>query len=210
MFAPDELRIKPEIIGFGNLDLTVPHHETGLVYRDHLQPPAVVDTHRRLNTRRRDSVRCFWRAPAALNKMAGSAFVLDQGGSMVGPLPITTFVILLVVGILILVFVPLVIVFSTIRRKYSPDARVIQQGDPAEATITRIWQTGVRVNNRYGVGMELDVRRPGYPPYTAKMQALISILDVSKFQTGAVIPVKVDPNRPERVYLDAVAAKLVT
>ena len=92
--------------------------------------------------------------------------------------------------------------FGTIRRQYYPDARIIQEGDPAEATITRIWQTRVRVNNRFGIGMELDVRRPGYSPYTARTRTLVGILNVSKFEVGKIVPVKVDPNRPERVYLD--------
>ena len=126
---------------------------------------------------------------------------------MIGPLSVPAFVILLVVGILILVFVPLGIVFGRIRRQYFPDTHVIREGDPAEATITRLWQTAVRFNNRFGIGMELEVRRPGYPPYTARAQTLVSILDVSRFQTGAVISVKVDPNRPERVYLDAARPK---
>ncbi len=121
---------------------------------------------------------------------------------MVGPLPVPVFVLLLVGGILILVFVPLGIVFGTIRRHYYPDAHTRQHGEPAEATITRSWTTGVRVNSRFGVGLELAVRRPGYPEYPARGQALVSILDASRFQVGGVIAVKVDPNRPERVCLD--------
>ena len=121
---------------------------------------------------------------------------------MIGSPPVPIFVLLLVVGILILVFVPLGIVFGTIRRQYYPDARILQEGDPAEATITRLWQTSVRVNNRFGIGMELDVRRPGYAPYTARVRTLVGILNVSKFEVGKIVPVKVDPNRPERVYLD--------
>lgn len=121
---------------------------------------------------------------------------------MIGPLPVSIFVVILVVGILILVFVPLAIVFLRIRRQYAPDAHVLQAGDSAEATITRVWQTAVRVNNRFGIGLELEVRRPGYAPYAARTQTLVRILDVAKFQTGAVLPVKVDPNRPDRVYLD--------
>lgn len=121
---------------------------------------------------------------------------------MIGSLPVPIFVLLLVVGILILVFVPLGIVFGTIRRRYYPDARIRQHGEPAEATITRSWTTGVRVNNRFGVGLELEVRRPGYPAYPVQGRALVSILDAAKFQTGAVIRVTVDPERPERVFVD--------
>jgi len=43
---------------------------------------------------------------------------------MIGLLPVLFFVLLLVVGILIFVFVPLAMdVFGTIRRQYYPDAR---------------------------------------------------------------------------------------
>jgi hypothetical protein len=130
------------------------------------------------------------------------ALLPDRGGSMTGLLSSPIFVILLVVGILILVGGTLGIVFGTIRRRYYPDARIIREGEPAEATITRVWPTGVRLNNRFGIGMELDVRRPGYSPYTASARTLVSVLDGWRFQAGVVIPVKVDPNRPERVYPD--------
>jgi len=120
---------------------------------------------------------------------------------MIGSLPVPIFVILLVVSILILVFVPLLVVFGIIRRQYYPDERVLREGESAEATITQIWQTSVRVNNRFGIGMALDVRRPGYPSYTARIQTLVGILDVSRFQVGQVVQVKIDPNNPERVYL---------
>jgi hypothetical protein len=121
---------------------------------------------------------------------------------MVGSPPESTFLILLAAGIPILVLGILGIVFGTIRRLYHPDARIIRDGAPAEATITRNWPTNVRFGNRFGIGIEPDVRRPGYPPYTARARALVSILDVSRFQVGAVIPVKVDPNKPQRVYPD--------
>jgi hypothetical protein len=121
---------------------------------------------------------------------------------MIGSLPVPIFVLLLVVGILIAVFVPLGIVFGTIRRRYYPDARIIEHGEPAEATIRQRWQTGVRVNRRFGIGLELEVRRPGHPPYTAQARAMVGIFDAARFQEGAVIPVKVDPQRPERVFVN--------
>jgi hypothetical protein len=121
---------------------------------------------------------------------------------MIGSLSIPVFVTLLVGGILILVFVPLGIVFGVVLRQYRPNAAVLREGENAEATITRLWQTSVRVNSRFGVGLELEVRRPGYPPYTTTTHTLVGILDAPKFQIGQVVPVKVDPGRPERVYLN--------
>src|SRR5689334_3890754 len=121
---------------------------------------------------------------------------------MIGPLPIPLFVILLVVGILIVVFVPLIIVFTTIRRQYGPDARILAEAERAEATITRLWQTRLRVGNCFGIGLDFEVRRAGNPPYTATVRTLVGILDVPRFQVGQVVQVRVDPKAPERVYLD--------
>ena len=91
-------------------------------------------------------------------------------------LPVPVFVTLLVGGILILVFVPLGIVFGVIRRQYYPDARIIQEGDLAEATgITR--DQGNRSEGQQSVRSCYATRRAaffsnGYPPYAARARYL--------------------------------------
>lgn len=75
-------------------------------------------------------------------------------------------------------------------------------GEPAEATIQEIVDTGMTLNNDPVVELVLEVRRTGRAGYRARTRTPISRLDVPRFQPGAVVPVKVDPQNPGRVALD--------
>src|SRR5947208_10229510 len=96
------------------------------------------------------------------------------------------FAVLLTGGILVLVASILTIVFTVVYRVNRPDPRIVQEGIPAEATILRTWTTGSRLNQRYGVGMELEVRRPDMAPYQVKTRAMISVLRMGDFKPGTV------------------------
>jgi hypothetical protein len=74
-------------------------------------------------------------------------------------------------------------------------------GLPAQATILRIWETGVRVNDNPVVGFLLEVRAEGREPWQAETRALVSILDIPQIQPGAVLEVLYDPDHPERVAI---------
>ena len=83
------------------------------------------------------------------------------------------------------------------------EAREIRAlGQPAQAKVLKIWDTGITVNNDPVVGFLLEVRPDDRPPYQAETTALISRLDIPQIQPGAVLPVKFDPNDPGRVALD--------
>jgi hypothetical protein len=82
-------------------------------------------------------------------------------------------------------------------------ARDIQKrGVEAEATILRVWDTGMTVNDDPVVGLLLEVRPTGTAVYQAETKALISRIDVPQFQPGHVIPVKYDPNDPKQVAVN--------
>jgi len=83
------------------------------------------------------------------------------------------------------------------------ETREVQaMGEPAEATIREIIDTGMTLNNDPVVDLVLDIRRTGHTNYQARTRTPISRLDVPRFQPGAVVPVKVDPDNPNRVALD--------
>jgi hypothetical protein len=84
----------------------------------------------------------------------------------------------------------------------SENRQIRQVGVPAEAQVLRIWETGVRINDDPVVGFELEVYPEGKEPYRAETKALISILFIPQIQPGSRLPVKVDPNDPQRVALD--------
>lgn len=87
------------------------------------------------------------------------------------------------------------------------EARLLRQtGTPAWATILRLWDTGITVNDDPVVGMEVEVR-PSPPTEGAPFRAvipksLISRLDVPRVQPGETVAVRYDPNDRSRVALD--------
>ena len=84
------------------------------------------------------------------------------------------------------------------------EARQLQKiGIPAKATILKLWDTGITINNDPVIGLEVEVAPEGRSPYVATIKrSLISRLDVPQFQPRSVIPVRFDPNNPERVAID--------
>ena len=81
------------------------------------------------------------------------------------------------------------------------DRQLMQTGVPAQATIVRIWETGVQVNMSPQVGMLLEVQPPGQPPFQAETKTVISQLMIPQFQPGAIVPVKYDPTDNSKIVL---------
>lgn len=77
-----------------------------------------------------------------------------------------------------------------------------KRGLEAEATIVRVWDTGMTVNDDPVVGLLLDVSVPGEESYQAETKALISRIDVPQFQPGNKIPVVYDPKDPKQVAIN--------
>jgi hypothetical protein len=75
-----------------------------------------------------------------------------------------------------------------------------RKGVPAEATIIKIWDTGMTVNNDPVVGFLLEVHPREGGAYQAETKILVSRLSIP--QPGQIVPVRYDPVRPSRVSLE--------
>ena len=84
------------------------------------------------------------------------------------------------------------------------EARAIQKvGEPAQATVLQVWDTGVTVNDDPVIGLRVRVERAGQSPYEAVIKkSLVSRVHIPQFQPGSRVPVKVDPKDPNRLALD--------
>ncbi len=80
--------------------------------------------------------------------------------------------------------------------------RILAGGIPAQATIMRIWETGMRINDAPQVGFQLHVH-PQLPmqPYVTESTMVVSQLMIPRIQPGAVVPVKLDPADPRKVAI---------
>ncbi len=82
--------------------------------------------------------------------------------------------------------------------------RLQEAGVPASARILEIWDTGITVNDDPVIGMRVEIDRPDGTAYPATIpKSLISRLDVPRFQPGASVSVRIDPQDPAIVALDA-------
>jgi hypothetical protein len=89
------------------------------------------------------------------------------------------------------------------------DAKALQStGTAAKATILRIWDTGITVNEDPVIGMDVQVYPAEGEPWRATIpKSLISRLDIPQIQPGHVVPVRFDPQNPQRVALDMYSYK---
>lgn len=74
-------------------------------------------------------------------------------------------------------------------------------GMPAEATVLRIWDTGMTVNKNPVVGFLLEVRPPDEAPWRAETKQLVSRLEIPRVRPGQVVAVRYDPADHRRVSL---------
>ena len=80
--------------------------------------------------------------------------------------------------------------------------RLLEKGEEAEATILKVTDTGVTVNNIYPVvKVLLEVRPQGRPPYQVETRMVVNRVDIPQVQPGTVVPVKIDPRSKKRVAI---------
>ena len=70
-----------------------------------------------------------------------------------------------------------------------------------EAQIIAVRDTGARVNMNPSLQFDLLVTLPGQPPYPVSTGAVVSMGDLGRLTTGAVVSCRVNPATPELVHL---------
>ena len=85
----------------------------------------------------------------------------------------------------------------------SETKRLQENGEAASARILEIWDTGITVNDDPVIGLKVEVTRGDGSDYTATIpKSLVSRVDIPRFQPGATVPVRIDPQDPASVALD--------
>lgn len=145
--------------------------------------------------------RCFILAAILLCLFGIGMVTLPEGGYAFEELPALV-QFSLVLGGLALAASVLLVVGAEFSRVFA-NRKLQANGIEAEAKILKIWQTGTEINNSPVVGMLLEVRPPGEPPFEAETERLISILNIPSIQPGAVVHVKYDPESREVALMEA-------
>jgi hypothetical protein len=111
--------------------------------------------------------------------------------STIVPIVISIVVVVLVIG-----------VFRKVFGGISQSNALLMSGEPARATVLKLWDTGVSLNDNPQVGLLLEVHPQNRPAYQVQTKSFVSRLKVSQVQTGAVVAVKLDPADPSKIALD--------
>ena len=106
------------------------------------------------------------------------------------------------IAITVVVLVFVFLVFRKVFGGISRNNALLMNGEPAQATVLQLWDTGVSLNDNPQVGLLLEVHPQNRPTYQVQTKSFISRLKVSQVQTGAVVAVKVDPTDPAKVALE--------
>lgn len=95
----------------------------------------------------------------------------------------------------------IVVIRKWVKNAFGPDEKLLQQGVAAQATILKIWDTGVTLNDNPQVGLLLEVQAPDRDPFRVEMKSIISRIALPQIQPGRVVPVRYDPQNPSKVAL---------
>ncbi len=111
--------------------------------------------------------------------------------------------VLLVLAVLLFEAAFVAVIYYAFKWTLGPEVarrKLLENGEPAEATILQVTDTGVTMNNIYPVvKVLLEVRPQGRPPYRVETRMTVNRVDIPQVQPGTVVPVKIDPRSPKRV-----------
>ena len=141
-------------------------------------------------------------AGAVAGMLAGLAAVIVAG--IATGLP-AWLIVIICLALLLLAGGFYAVIFFAFKAVLGPEVarrKLLETGEPAEATILQVTDTRVTMNEIYPVvKVLLEVRPQGRPPYQAETTMLINRMDIPQVQPGLVVPVKIDPRSPKRVAI---------
>jgi hypothetical protein len=100
--------------------------------------------------------------------------------------------------------VPLVLIITAfamrpvIRMAFPPE---IKNGVTAQARVTKVWDTGVSINDNPQVGLLLHVTPSMSAAFDVEAKTLVSRLNAALVQPGITVEIKYDPQNPKRLQI---------
>lgn len=105
--------------------------------------------------------------------------------------------------LMLIVMLPLIIwglgfMYSTFVKR----EEILKNGISCQATVIKIVDNGLSVNNRRVFKITLDVNSPSQGVYQVTKNFMVPAMDLGLMQPGTVVKVKVDPNNSNNVVFD--------
>jgi hypothetical protein len=115
------------------------------------------------------------------------------------------FTVMVVVAVVALVVIGFLMFgsgrFQSTIRVTSQDRQLLANGVPASARILAVEDTYTRVSSNPLVRFRLEVQPKDGRAYETTTEAIVSVVDLPRFQPGTSVEVKVDPDDAARVAL---------
>lgn len=109
------------------------------------------------------------------------------------------YIVVLVLGGVAVIVIGSILLFAIVSR--SARNPKIENAILGQATVLKIWETGLIVNRQPQVGFLLNVQHPDGSSYEVQTKAVISIIHLPQIQPGATVAVKIDAKDRARVAL---------
>lgn len=145
-------------------------------------------------------------APAVFGEEAYARFVDADGITIVG--------VVFAVGVAAAILIPSLKPIFSFFGGSPTERRIRGAGRPARATVLAIGENSggvvVTVNDQPYLNLQVRVEDGFRAPYDVSFDTIIPRSALPQFQPGAAIPVKVDPDDPEKVVIDWDSSPSVT
>mgnify|MGYP003566027357 CR=1 FL=1 len=126
---------------------------------------------------------------------------------MFDPIPglgIPYIAVVVVIAVILIVVAIQIMVASRVKKKFYANydnADLLKNDNEAQATILKVWQTGLKVNINEQIGLRLQIQAPDGDPYDTEIKAVVPKVLVGRYQEGSTVQVNVDPYDRTRVAL---------
>ncbi|MFO7538915.1 MAG: hypothetical protein R6X32_12790 [Chloroflexota bacterium] len=97
-----------------------------------------------------------------------------------------------------------------IRNAYPLPNRVETKRFPAQATIEKVWDTGVTLNHDPQVGLRLAIQPARGPAYRLETKVIISQATAARLRPGTALPVTIRHDDPTDIVLEPVSSNPLT
>jgi hypothetical protein len=109
---------------------------------------------------------------------------------------------MITLALLLLGVVVVAVFLVAVAGRAARDRALVQTGIEAQAKVLEIAKTGVsRGPNLPLMHVKLEVRPPQRAPYMVELDLGIHVADLPRFQPGAVVAVRIDPQDPSRLAI---------
>lgn len=106
------------------------------------------------------------------------------------------------VGITLVVLFFVFRIVGNLQKGARANQQLLMTGEPAQATVMQLQDTGMLVNNNPMVQLVLDINSATHGSYQVAVRTLVPMIKLAQVQPGMSVGVKIDPTNKANVAVD--------